>query len=560
MAAQITVKRSDNYVLPAWAPYTISSFTYPEHVDVPIDEVQILDGKLLPNGSGFGWKMEPPSVSFKCYRAMVNHGLIESANHVLRTKKRSFITPNYIWNGVLKFSGKPPKKLECAEYEAALQSIRDELKVEEKVIPLTMDYGFTKLPQNTSPGLPFIVKTPGLKKAEVYKKYSKGFKTHWDRVGCGLPVAPLPDCAAFARSHISDPSANKVRPVWAYPMMAICQEAKWASPIIDALTSQTVGKHTAYGCEMMKGGMTWVHGQCTLASARYPGSRFLMTDFSNFDATVPAWLIRDIFNVIEEKIDFSKISDGESVFDVDSVTERRKFRRIVSYFINTTVQNCDGKRFQKGHGVPSGSMFTNIIDTFVNMLISRVIVKICSDSDPLFDIYFGDDGLISIPPGVLVDMNKYRKAAKDLFGMTINANKSYVTSVLKNVHFLGYFNYYGSPFKTTPELIASLLYPQYLKDDWSYCISRALGCALASAGMSQEVFLACQAVFLFGTRRENKFEEGMDLVLKNPRIRRHMIQMGCGDIPLNERYFRDINSLIPKLDCTKLQKAINLVP
>lgn len=559
MAAVITVQRNDNYHLPAWAPYTISSFQYPERPEIPIDEVQIRDGSLLPPGKGFGWKMEPPSVSFKCYRAMVNSGLIETANHVLRTKKRSYITPNAIWNGVLKFADKPPPKLRCREYVEALKEVESELKIADKIIPLTLDEGFSKLPQNTSPGLPFLNRTPGMKKGEVYARYRKSFVTHWDRVGKGLPVAPLPDCAAFARSHIGDPSVNKVRPVWAYPMMAVCQEARFASPIIDALVRQDIGLHTAYGCEMMKGGMTWVNGQCTLASARYPGCRFLMTDYSGFDSTVPAWLIRDIFNVLEKKIDFSKCSDGKQVFDTSGVAERRKFRKLVSYFINTTIQNCDGRRFQKSHGVPSGSMFTNIIDTFINMLISRVLLKICSNCDAIFDIYFGDDGLICIPPESLVDMEKYKRAAKDLFGMSLNAKKSYITSVISNVHFLGYYNYFGSPFKHTSELIASLLYPQYLKDDWAYCVSRALGCALASAGMSTDVYLAAQAVYIFATRREGKFEEGMELMLSNPRIHRHLVQMGCGDIPLTERYFRDINSLVPRLDCEKLQKGVNLV-
>nr|UDL14368.1 MAG: putative RNA-dependent RNA polymerase [Partitiviridae sp.] len=559
MAATITVKRNANAILPAWAPYTISSFQYPEHVEVDNDEVQILDGTILPDGEGFGFRMEPPSVSFKVYRAMVNHGLSDVANQVLRTKKRSFITPNAIWNGVLKFAGKPPKRMTGSEYSAALESIRAELRVNEKIIPYTMDEGVKTLPQNTSPGLPFITRAKGMKKGAVYEKYARGFKNHWNRVGKGLPTAPLPDCAAFARSHISSPDVNKVRPVWAYPMMAVCEESRFAAPLIKELTNQRVGLHTAYGCEMMKGGMTWINGHCTVASARYPGTRYLMTDYSGFDSTVPAWIIRDIFNVLEQKMDFSKVTDGVNTFDVNPEEERRKFRKLVSYFINTTIQNCDGRRFQKAHGVPSGSMFTNIIDTFVNMLLSRVLVTVCSQCEPVFDVYFGDDGLIAIPPEGLIDMRKYRAAAKELFGMVLNAKKSYFTTTISNVHFLGYYNYYGSPYKQSAEMIASMLYPQYLKDDWAYCVSRALGCALASAGMSTDVYLASQAVYLFATRRERKFEEGMELMLHNPRIRRHLIQMGCGDIPLNEKYFRDINSLVPRLDCQKLVSGIQLV-
>ena len=208
---------------------------------------------------------------------------------------------------------------------------------------------------------------PGLKKGDVYAKYSARIKGYWKRVGSGLPVPPLPDCAAYARSHIGACDVNKVRPVWAYPLDVVAEESRFASPIIEKLVSQDIGKNTAYGCEMM------INSQAALARTRSPGCGFFMSDYSSFDATVPAWVIRDVFALFEDTFDFSKTQTENGIIDADPVEERRRFRKCINYFINTPIRNCDGRRYQKAHGVPSGSMFTNIIDTFVNMLVTRTI-------------------------------------------------------------------------------------------------------------------------------------------------------------------------------------------
>ncbi|APG78160.1 RdRp [Wuhan insect virus 22] len=560
MAVRIEVEQRQDWVLPSHAPYTISSFEYPERPTIQESKIKIEDGELLPNGKGFPWRMEPPSVSFKVYRAMVNHGLSDVANHVLRTKKRSYITPQAIWNGVLEFGEALPSKLrKLPEYLLALDELRIEIDTKDRITPFTMEEGAKTLPQGTSPGLPYINTHPGWKKGDISLKYMPAFNNYWDRVGQGLPVAPLPDCAAFARSHISSPDVNKVRPVWAYPMMAIAQESRFVAPLLRDLIDQKIGLHTAYGMEMMKGGMTWLNGQAMIANARQPGVKYLMTDFSGFDKSLPAWLIRDIFKIIEEKYQFNRSWNGKEEIPQYGAVERRKFRRLVNYFINTPIQNCDGRRFLKKHGVPSGSMFTNIIDTFANFVMSRTIAKLSSNENPIFDVYFGDDAIMCFSGDTAVDVRKYSLAAKDLFGMTLSPKKSYLTTRPDNIHFLGYFNYHGSPYKAAEELIASMLYPQYLKDDWAYCVSRALGCALASAGMQTDVYLAAQAVFIFASRRENKFEEGLELLRTNPRAKRHMSQMGCSDLPLNESYFRDINALVPRMDCSKITKGVNIV-
>jgi len=458
----------------------------------------------------------------------------------------------------MAFGNKCPPKTNIPSYEYAKNKIRNDLRVSEKIPILSISESVRSIPRSTSPGLPWITSKPGWKKGAILDSFLPSIASYWKRVGSGLPTIPLPDCAAFARSHISSPDVNKVRPVWAYPLHAVAQESRFAVPIIQLLKSQKILQQSAYGMEMMKGGMTWLNSQAMRAKYFDPGCKFMMLDYSSFDSSVPAWLIRDAFKIIEEKFDFASISQDGVVLPADASQERRKFKKMVDYFINTPIRNSDGRRFLKNHGVPSGSMFTNIIDTIVNLLVMYTVCDVCIEAVPIFEIAFGDDGLICLPSTSLADIESFSQCAKILFGMTINIKKSYATSMVRNIHFLGYYNNNGTPVKDPYDLIASMLYPQYLKDDWSYCISRALGCLLASAGASSEVFLCGQAVWHYASRFPEVLDRGLTLIRENPRSRRYLDQMGCGDLPLSHDFFFDINMLIPAWNCSKIQKNIQL--
>lgn len=500
---------------------------YPARLDVdPITSVE--SGEILPDTSGFPTRYEPPSVSFKTYRSVSNWGHKKIADYALQNRKRSFITPNYIWNGIMAFGGKCPPKTRLLSYEHAQNIIRAALKVDDKIPIMGVMDSIEHIPRSTSPGLPWIVNVPGLKKREILNRFLPSIVGYWRRVGAGLPVVPLPDCAAFARSHISTPDKNKE----ILPQMA-------------------------YGMEMMKGGMTWLHFQAMRARYFDPGCKFIMLDYSAFDSLVPAWLIRDSFKLLAEKFDFSHVNQGGNILPVDESHEKRKFKRMVDYFINTTIRNSDGRRFRKNHGVPFGSMFTNIIDTIVNLLVMYTICDCSLECTPIFELAFGDEGLICIPSSVLADVECFSRVAKEIFGMVVSPTKSYATTNLKNIRFFGYYNNNGSPIKDSIDLIASMLYPQFLKDDWSYCISRALGCMLASAGSSSDVFLCGQAVWNYASR----FPEvrGVELIRENPELRRYLDQMGCSDLSLSHDFFFDINLLIPAWNCRKIQRNIQLV-
>jgi hypothetical protein len=81
--------------------------------------------------------------------------------------------------------------------------------------------------------------------------------------------------------------------------------------------------------------------------------------------------------------------DG-NVFEVSEKETLLRFKRLVRYFINTPVRVCSGERLRKSGGVPSGSMFTNMIDSIVNMIAMRYCIYSTTDAFPLGEIYLCD--------------------------------------------------------------------------------------------------------------------------------------------------------------------------
>uniref|UniRef100_A0A1B0CUH5 RNA-directed RNA polymerase C-terminal domain-containing protein n=1 Tax=Lutzomyia longipalpis TaxID=7200 RepID=A0A1B0CUH5_LUTLO len=166
-------------------------------------------------------------------------------------------------------------------------------------------------------------------------------------------------------------------------------------------------------------------------------------------------------------------------------------------------------------------MFTNIIDTMINFLITRTMCKVSQLRNPTFDVYFGDDAIFAFPSTAIINMDDYCSIAKDFFGMEINRQKSYYTNLIGNIHFLGYYNNLGDPAKTDEDLFASLIFPQRFNDDWSYVVSRTLGCLLASGGGNPNLFMAARGVFNLAKLKEGAIDEGIRMIQENPRMKRH---------------------------------------
>jgi hypothetical protein len=190
--------------------------------------------------------------------------------------------------------------------------------------------------------------------------------------------------------------------------------------------------------------------------------------------SVPPWLIRDAFKIVFDSFDLNKVksSDGK-VWNVKPVRSMRRVKTLIKYFINTPVRLPSGERFRKQGGVPSGSMFTNIIDSIVNTIVMRYCVYHTTGHFPKAEMYLGDDSFI-VTNGI-TNVEDFASLAEEKFGMTVNREKSYLTTNPNNVQYLGYFNRRSLPYKGHGYLVASFIYPEREVKSNEIRVARAVG-------------------------------------------------------------------------------------
>lgn len=165
------------------------------------------------------------------------------------------------------------------------------------------------------------------------------------------PEAPGIPALCFERSQISNfivdgkiDSTNikhKTRLVWCIDAATVLVEAMFARPLMD---------ETFKSVKQYAGGKP--DEDISLELRKWNKYFWLCLDFSQFDGTIPSWLIKDMFTILKQYF------DKKHWWILDWICDK---------FINTTIIMPDGRIYQKHKGIPSGSYFTQIIGSMCNM-------------------------------------------------------------------------------------------------------------------------------------------------------------------------------------------------
>jgi hypothetical protein len=176
-------------------------------------------------------------------------------------------------------------------------------------------------------------------------------------------------------------------------------------------------------------------------------------DFSQFDASLSAKLIRDAFNILRAFLDLNE--EDEDLWN-----------RLIHDFIHTKLVNHDRKMYRVHKGVPSGSAFTSQIDSVCNLIILNYInIRATNkgvDEDNV--LILGDDALLATNVRIpLTDVSRY--AAE--IGVIVSPEKSRVVDshrmdrdLESHVEFLGHFWVNSEPRRRHADIVRRMVFPE----------------------------------------------------------------------------------------------------
>lgn len=179
------------------------------------------------------------------------------------------------------------------------------------------------------------------------------------------------------------------------------------------------------------------------ASGKY--SSKLAMDYSGFDGSIGTQLIGIAFQILSEHLVLEK-------------RWRNLWNRVATYFSTCPFVDQYGQ-LVKGRrgGVPSGSMFTQMIDTIVNAIIIEYVFDDCVEKR--YFVY-GDDSLTFLKLSCVDLQNRLediKRLVKQL-GIEVNLKKTKVVPPQQAVEFLGHYDLKkGRP---AIEVLTRLIFPE----------------------------------------------------------------------------------------------------
>lgn len=212
---------------------------------------------------------------------------------------------------------------------------------------------------------------------------------------------------------------NECRLVWAYPYEMATIEGMYSVPLMENL----LGRNGQHPIAYVTGKRQSNH--CRIDRARIGSEKILCLDYSAFDSTIGCQLLTSAWSIVRTW--FTEVDD-------------KAWDRIQSYFATSPILMPDGYVYAgRRGGVPSGSCFTQIIDSVVNSICIRYIEQRLALKVTTYGV-LGDDSYIGIKfinDGCdTINLQAVRGVLAEL-GIRLNVEKSEVRESNAAFHFLG---------------------------------------------------------------------------------------------------------------------------
>lgn len=282
-------------------------------------------------------------------------------------------------------------------------SISPELLGNFRLRPLSVEKAIESCQNSTNAGLPFLVRK-GLVKDRLVSQFS-------DLLSLESP------CILFTRTQ----EGGKTRTVWGYPFADTAEEMRYFKPYF------TVEKGFNYRSAVVNPNAIDISLTNLINSLRQDET-FISIDFSSYDTSVRYPLVGTCVDII---CSYYQPAYHESI--------KAMFKRMFNIGLITPWRYYVGE-----HGMPSGSTFTNTIDS-----LCQVVIALSSGLVSLANCQVqGDDGVYKIKVADVIRFLNFF----DSRGFEINKEKS----VISDNHLLYLQNLYDPFFRCSDGVIRGI--------------------------------------------------------------------------------------------------------
>nr|WQF62551.1 RNA-dependent RNA polymerase [Aspergillus ochraceopetaliformis partitivirus 1]WRU22293.1 RNA-dependent RNA polymerase [Aspergillus ochraceopetaliformis partitivirus 1] len=354
--------------------------------------------------------------------------------------------------------------------QAAISKTKKRFRLPYKSDPLDWHHIGQFLRRDTSAGATFM----GCKKGEVMEDiyHEARWLAHRMKQDGSQRFNPkqmrFPPCLAGQRGGMSEASDPKTRLVWIYPAEMLVVEGQYAPTMYH--------KFMADPNTPMLNGRSSTRLYTDWINDAKEGDKLYGLDFSSFDSKVPAWLIRVAFNILRQNINF-ETWNGQPVSKRDRQKWRNVWDAMVHYFINTPILMPDGRMFRKYRGVPSGSWWTQMVDSVVNDILVQYIC-LCQEIEPKDLRVLGDDSAFRSYADL--DLDQAARDAGDV-NMVMHPEKCDVSTDPTKMKLLGTTYRNGHVHRDTDEWFKLVLYPESSVRTIDVSFSRLIGLWIGGA-------------------------------------------------------------------------------
>ena len=254
-------------------------------------------------------------------------------------------------------------------------------------------------------------------------------------------------CVALTRTQ----KKGKTRLVWGYPMSMTLLEGVFAKPLLSELKG---------GLTPMAFAMTNKNLGSRILSAQQNSKYWFSLDMSQFDSSIQKEVIQSCFTIIRTWFDCrQEYFEGLSAGDL--------LRIIENYFIKTPIvmpagmdATSEGVLYLgKDKGVPSGSYFTQLVDSISNVIMLGAFASKFGFRVNAEEIFVLGDDLLFFGNSH-IDVEAVAKYGHETFGMCINPVKSKHGKADEAIPFLGRDWCRGVPQRDTTAAVQKMLYPE----------------------------------------------------------------------------------------------------